>query len=130
MKKLAAIIGLTAVFSLIGFWAFGGITTIVGSMSTVNNTTFYTSAYQLGTVTLPSGTFVLSDGGTTATNALTVTIQVSFDQTNFVTVGSWNPPVTNAGTWSYNTLPTNMTCYVRGVVVTTNSVQVGGFLSQ
>ena len=130
MKKLLALFGVAALCTAAWYCAYAGTQILVGSLSTVNNTTYYTAAYNIGNAFVPSGTFLFSDGGTTATNALSITIQVSFDQTNFTSVGTWYPPVTNAGTWPYTPFPTNMPIYMRGVVTTTNSVQVGGSFTQ
>jgi hypothetical protein len=104
--------------------------TLMGSLVTVNNATSNTVSVAVGTFTLPYGTVYIQNGGLTATNALQVNIQASMDNTNFVTVATYWPSRTNATTETFVPSYGVQTIYLRGQVITTNSVQVGGTYSQ
>ena len=98
----------------------------VGSLSTVNNTTLNGTSGIAGTITLPGGYYLVQNNGLTATNALLGNLQVSTDNTNFTTIGTYNPSVTNAATDRvFMPSSSSITVYYRMQIVTTNSVQVG-----
>ena len=103
---------------------------IVGSLTTVNNTTNNTASIGVGTFYYPRGTFYITNTGTTSTQALTINIQASIDNSNFVTVATYNPSVTNAvqDTWQPNYAAQSI--YFRAQVITTNSVTLGGVYQQ
>jgi hypothetical protein len=92
-------------------------------LQTVNNTTSNSTGLAVGTYS-GSGTFYIQNAGLTATNALKVNVQISADNTNFLTVATYWPAATNATVESY--YPSfSAPLYVRAQVVTTNSVSVG-----
>lgn len=100
-------------------------TIIFGSLITVNNTTTNSPGTQLGSYPTVPMTVYVTNTGLTATTALTVNWQVSIDNTNFLTVASYNPTATNAGTYTWPIAATNQPIYSRFQLVTTNSVTVG-----
>lgn len=100
-------------------------TIIFGSLITVNNTTTNSPGVQLGAYPTVPMTVYVTNTGLTATTALTANWQVSIDNTNFLTVATFNPPATNAGTYTWNIAATNQPIYSRFQLVTTNSVTVG-----
>jgi hypothetical protein len=99
--------------------------TFLGTLITVNNTTSNSAALAAGSFSMPSGVFLIQNAGLTATNALRVNIQVSVDNTNFVTVATYWPGATNATTERYSPSYSAQTIYLRAQAVTTNSVSVG-----
>ena len=121
-KKL--LIGVAVVLCLAAaFWAGASSYTFIGSLQTVNNTTSNSTGLAVGSVS-GSGTFWIQNAGLTATNAMKVNVQISADNTNFITVATYWPAATNATVESF--YPTfTQPLYWRAQVVTTNSVQVG-----
>lgn len=123
-KTLTAMAVLLAILAVT--WASrAGNYTFLGSMVTVNNTTSNSTALAVGTLSVPEGRFLIQNGGLTATNALRVNVQISIDNTNFLTVATYWPSVTNAATDVYMPSYSAQTVYIRAQAVTTNSVQVG-----
>ena len=114
-----------AAFLLIAAAAQADSYMFMGSLVTVNNATSNSTALAVGTFSVPQGRFYIQNGGLTATNALRVNVQVSVDNTNFVTVATYWPSVTNAVTDSFSPAYSPQTIYLRAQAVTTNSVQVG-----
>lgn len=102
-----------------------GQTFLIGSPAIVNGTS-NTPSINAGTASLPRGNFIFQNGGLASTNALLVNVQVSIDNTNFVTIGTYIPTVTNAVSDSYTPGYTNQTIYVRAQIITTNSVSISG----
>lgn len=105
--------------------ARGGSQTFLGTLITVDNTTSNSASLAAGSFSMPSGYFLIQNGGLTATNALRVNVQVSVDNTNFLTVATYYPSVTNAATDRYSPAYSAQTIYMRVQAVTTNSVEVG-----
>ncbi len=112
----------------LGLWLSPGparaASTLIGTLPSVNGTTNSPSITNT-TVTLQPGSFLISNGGLSNTNALRVNLQVSVDNTNFVNVATYGPSSTNATTDAFNPSYTNQTIYIRAQVVTTNAVNVG-----
>ena len=88
-----------AILALLLFCASAqaGSTTLLGSMVNVNGVS-NSPPVTVGTFTIPGGYFLISNGGLTATNALTATVQASIDGTNYVNVAGYTFPTTNATT--------------------------------
>lgn len=120
-KTLAAIAALCGIVSIA---ALGGDTLLLGTLVTVNGTT-NTSTIAVGGVTYPGGWYTIQHGGITATGALTLTAQMSFDQTNYYSVATWTPAVTNAGTYTWLPSFGTQAVYMRVQAVTTNEVSLG-----
>ena len=64
------------------------------------------------------------------TNQLIVNLQISVDGTNFLTVFTYQPSITNAQTDTYNTSSTNFAVYARAQIVTTTNTSVGVIMQQ
>ena len=124
MKWAVAVAGLVLVAGVVLVRASSY--TFIGALATVNNTTTNSTALAVGTFNMPVGTFLIQNGGLSSTNALLVNVQVSVDGTNFLTVATYRPTVTNAVTDTYVPSYSAQTIYIRAQAITTNSVQVGG----
>ena len=122
MKKLLLI----AVLALASFAAQAVPVLIFGSLVTVNNSTTNSPPTAALAYNPALNQFTITHGSLTATSACQVNFQVTLDQTNYVTVGTWYPQYTNATTEIVNANQYFITNYVRGQCVTTNSVQIGG----
>lgn len=108
-----------------------GTQVLIGSLQTVNNTTVNSAGVILPeTANVLPHTLTIQTAGLTATTALSVAGQVSLDSNNWVTVATYLPSSTNAGTVIWTTGQTNMPIYARVAVTTTNSVQIGITLVQ
>lgn len=127
MKK--ALVLLALLFVVAVFLVHAATTTMIGSMTTVNGTT-NTAAVSLGNIYPPRGVFYIQNGGLASTNALLINVQLSIDGTNFYTVATYYPSVTNATTDAYAPTYSALPVYMRAQVVTTNAVQVGGIYTQ
>lgn len=98
------------------------------SLSGTNATASYDPNY---TASAPSPfsmkpqTFLIQHGGIPTTNTLTVNIQLSVDKTNFFTVATYRPSITNAGLYTYTPRISTNRFYIRASVVTTNATSVG-----
>jgi hypothetical protein len=125
MRTLKALAALAAIAGMLTVAAIGGDTLLLGTLIPVDGTT-NTTAIAAGGVSYPGGWFTIQHGGITATSAVTLTAQMSFDQTNYFNVAVWTPPLTNAG--SYSWLPSfgTQAVYLRVQAVTTNEVSLGG----
>ena len=86
-----------------------------------------TSSVAIGTHSLPPKPVYIQNGGLANTNAMVVYGQVSIDNLNFVTICQYQAAVTNAQTDTYTIPLTNVTIYLRALIVTTNAVGVGIF---
>lgn len=92
-----------------------------GGASTNNGTPIF-----LGNVYLPvTPNFVISDGGTATTNALTVYIQYGFDTNYFTTVATYTKASTNAADGVVTPSGVRLSIWAITRVVTTNSLSVG-----
>lgn len=123
MKKLITILFVAALSALS---VSAAPTLLLGNLITVNNTTSNSPATTALNWNPTTQQFTISHGALTGTNALTLNIQATTDQTNYITIGTWKPSFTNATT---ETIPANafsITNYIRVQAVTTNSVTVGG----
>lgn len=69
--------------------------------------------------------FIISDGGTASTNALTVEIQYGLDTSNFTTQATYTKPTTNATEGIVSPGVLSVRIYARTRIVTTNNVSVG-----
>jgi hypothetical protein len=69
--------------------------------------------------------FIISDGGTTTTNAISVDIQYGLDTNNFTTQTTYTKSVTNATEGVITPGVLAVKIYARTRVVTTNGVSVG-----
>lgn len=98
---------------------------LLGTLVTVNNTTSNSTAVAIGTISVPPQVLAVQTGGLTATNALTITAQVSMDGTNYTSIGTFRMSTTNATTQTWNTGYSNQTLYFRISATTTNNVEVG-----
>jgi len=96
-----------------------------GSLTTVNNTTAYSTSNTVTSVSLSAGNYVISDGGVGAGSNLTVNLQWSFDGTNFGTVATWSPSATNSETvpWNIGTLAPQV--WQRFQIIAVGSIGVG-----
>jgi len=124
MKKQLSIIGGLVVLCLAMVMVGRASSyTFLGTLATVNNTTSNSTGLAISTLS-GSGSIYVQNGGLTATNALRVNVQLSVDNTNFVTVATYWPAATNATTELY--YPSFSTpLYLRTQAVTTNNVTVG-----
>lgn len=120
MKKLLIAVALFASVA-----AYAAPVTLIGSLVNVNNATS-NSAPTTITYNPALSQFNIQNGGLTATNALVVNIQISIDQTNYVTIATYRPSATNATTETFYPGSTPVTVYMRAQAVTTNSVNLGG----
>lgn len=125
MKKLIATLLLAA--ATLGQAAT--LTTLIGSLQAVNGTT-NSGTISLTTAPIQAQSLGVQTGGLASTNALTLYGQVSLDGTNFVTIATYHPTGTNAGSATWSTSFTNLTMYARVQVVSTNAITVGVTLSQ
>lgn len=100
-------------------------TILIGSLVTVNGTS-NSQSVALSPATVSFSTFSFQNGGLTSTNAVTLNIQMSTDNTNFNTIGTYTFAQTNSGAYSYYQTPTNIPVYLRVQAVTTNATQLGG----
>ncbi len=123
MKKYANLICLLVVL-LVAMATYAAIVW-VGSMQTVNNTTYISGSNSVSTATYNPGTFLITDGGLTATTAMTIYLSWSMDGTNFFTNATFVPTVTNAGTYTWAPGPLAAPIWQRFSITTTNSVNVG-----
>lgn len=83
-------------------------------------------AVLIGTAYIASApSYIISDGGTTSTNALTVEIQYGLDTTNFSTQAIYTKAATNATEGVVTPGILAVRIYARTRVVTTNAVPVG-----
>lgn len=103
-------------------WATSGI--LLGSMTTVNNTSSNSASVVAGTLTLPGGKVQLQHNGLAATNDIACVLQFSTDNTNFVALSTNWPSGTNAATENFYIPSTSPVVYFRVVITTTNSQQV------
>lgn len=127
MRKVTRWLAITtgAIALAVCFTARADSYTFLGTLITVNNTTSNSAALAAGSFSMPAGAFLIQNAGLTATNALRVNLQVSVDNTNFVTVATYWPAATNATTERYSPSYSAQTIYLRAQAVTTNSVSVG-----
>jgi hypothetical protein len=122
---------IAALAMLAAFVAGAGTQVLIGSLLTVNNTTTNSASVTLTeTAAVSAHTLFVQTAGMSNTNALSIAGQVSLDNTNWLTISTFVPAATNAGTVTWSTLATNMLLYGRVVVTTTNSVQLGVTLIQ
>ncbi len=112
------------VLFLFALGAMAGNNTLIGSMQNVNGTANSTGLVA-GTVNVPRGTFLISNGGLTQTNALLVNVQYSLDNTNWLTMATYGPSSTNSTTDTFIPAISPPNIYMRVQVVTTNSVSMG-----
>lgn len=127
-RRIVAATGALAVIAVLIGLAGGvraGSQTFLGTLITVDNTTSNSTALAAGTFAMPAGYFLIQNAGLTETNALRVNVQVSVDNTNFLTVATYYPAATNAATERYSPSYSAQTIYIRAQAVTTNSVNVG-----
>jgi hypothetical protein len=68
--------------------AHAASTVLIGSLSTVSTATTNSPSVNNGSTFTPAGTFVISATGLTQTNQVALYEQVSFDGTNFMTIGT------------------------------------------
>jgi hypothetical protein len=112
------------VIGLVLAFAIQASTLWFGSYTNVNNTTAYSPTNSLVVLQYNPGVYQISDQGLATTNALTVNMQWSVDSNNFVTVATWIPTVTNAGTYVFAPGNVSQQVWQRFAIVTTNSVNV------
>lgn len=124
MKILVRALIAVALVTLIVLASRAANTTLLGSMASVDGTS-NSVATAIGTVAYPRGTFLIQHGGLASTNALLVHVQMSLDNTNFVTVATYGPSATNATTETFSPAYSAATVYMRVQAVTTNAVDVG-----
>ena len=80
----------------------------------------------IGTAFIQSSpSFIISDGGTTSTNALTVYVKYGLDTNYFSTVATYTKSSTNATDGVVTPATLKVSIYAITQVVTTNSVPVG-----
>lgn len=131
MKRFPPIAYALAALMLAVWSSPADTTSIMGTLATVNNTSSNTTAVVSGTVTLPRGTFSVSNGGLTATNACAVIEQVSVDGLNWTSVRTNYFTATNAATQAFaggNVAALSVS--TRLLFTTTNSVNVGASYTQ
>ncbi len=97
-----------------------------GNLAVVNNTTSNLVSQSIGRLSFSPGTSYIQHIGLANTNDQLYTWQVSLDQTNYFTIGTWRPTVTNSGTESAIPVLSNVSYYGRITLTTTNSTQGGG----
>ena len=102
------------------------------NLQSVASTNVNGTAFSLGGISIPTRQHIIQHTGitgqTSATNglnSLTVNIQLSFDDTNWSTVATYNPSSTNAVTELFAPGSHGITCYMRLQALTTNTVSVG-----
>jgi PBP1b-binding outer membrane lipoprotein LpoB len=102
------------------------------SLQSVATTTVNGTAFSLGGISIPKRQHIIQHNGIAGqttnnigTNSLTVTIQLSFDNTNWTTISTYNPALTNATVDLFAPSTHDITCYMRAQAVTTNTVTVG-----
>jgi hypothetical protein len=97
-----------------------------GNLAVVNNTTSNLVSQSIGRLSFSPGTSYIQHVGLANTNDQLYTWQISLDQTNYFTIGTWRPTATNSGTESAIPVLSNATYYGRITLTTTNSTQGGG----
>ena len=113
---VSAMVGIAGVTSsnLITYASTGGTSTNTGTPVLIG------TAY---IATVP--TFVISDGGTATTNALTVFVQYGIDTNYYTTVATYTKATTNAAEGIVSPSGITLSIYAQTKVVTTNAVTVG-----
>ena len=104
-------------------------TAILGGLTTVNNTTAYSSTNIVATNYPPNGILTIQHAALVNTNDYVAKFQYTIDGTNFITLATCNPSSIVAGQDKF-TIATNFTLSFRVAITSTNSVQVGGSYSQ
>jgi len=127
MKNRYALI-IFAVFCCVASFILGNAAqpVFVGGLVTVNNTTSNLTSQAIGHLGFFPGLSYVQHIGLANTNDQVYAWQVSLDQTNYFTVASWRPTVTNATTETVRPTFTNITYYGRITLTTTNNQQGGG----
>jgi hypothetical protein len=126
MKKAIA----TSVVLLAAVLILRSSSIFYGSLIQVNNTTSNLTSQTVGSFAIPPGTWNLTHGGlNTGTNALASNLQISIDNTNFITVATLYPTATNAGTYALQPTYGLQPLYFRVQFVTTSNVYAGGTYS-
>jgi hypothetical protein len=120
---IAALCFTTATAALVGTntISYGAIAGTVSTPATNSG-----NAFRISNVVVPGVTYLVQNGGfVTATNALRLDIQFSFDQSNWTTLTNYYPATTNSTVDSFVPQLNPMTIYVRARAVTTNTISVG-----
>lgn len=89
-------------------------------------------AISIGVQPQPNGTVMIQHGTLATTNDIQVKLQLSLDNTNFVTVATWNPTVLTATTETWIPAYTMPPIYMRGSCTNTTAgpISVGGVFTQ
>lgn len=105
--------------------AIAGPNQLVGTTVSINGTQ-NTAASSFGTfLCFPSSSFVITNSGMADTNALTVNAQFSIDNTNWLTIASYTPVLTNATNETWKPSITPQAGYWRVQIVTTGALDIG-----
>jgi hypothetical protein len=87
--------------------------------------TNFTGSVAISNAYSPPRTLVIQDNGFPTTNTAFVEAQLSLDNTNFITLGTYTQSVTNAGTYTFTPAMNNVTVYFRARVGATNASSIG-----
>lgn len=103
--------------------AQGAATNLIAGLISINGTS-NSPPVAVGTLTFPPGYFYFQNGGMAQTNGLVINVQFTTDLTNYVTIATYGPSVTNPATDRFTPTYTAKTIYMRTQVITTNAVGV------
>ena len=103
--------------------SFSNLVTYASTGGAVTNTS---APVIIGTAYISSSrSFLISDGGTASTNALTAYVQYSMGTNSFTTVATYTKTTTNAVDGVVTPASVSFPIYAQVVIVTTNNVAVG-----
>jgi hypothetical protein len=122
MKFLLTIL---SVLTLVGHAAAQITYSNLLTYTAINAATNNGSAVIIGAARITMPHYAVQNGGLTATNALVSYVQISLDGTNFMTISTNWPTITNAGIATITVRAQSLNVYSRIVHVTTNNVSVG-----
>lgn len=123
MKRFLAITAAVALGLTVEFVARSAfIGTFLTGLISINGTS--NSPPQIVSSVLLQKFFAIQNSGLASTNELMVNLQASLDGSNFVTLATYQPAITNATNDSF-ILSASANVYLRAQTVTTNSVGVG-----
>ena len=95
---------------------------VTGTTTTNNGTSI-----QVGGVYVPAKKLIIQNSGLSGgtTNSLTVNEQISFDNSNWTTVATYNPAATNSTVDTFSPTLSSQTIYMRAQIITTTNFSVG-----
>jgi hypothetical protein len=119
-----------SVLALLAVAVRAGTYVFLGSPVYVNGTT-NTASMQIATMQPPGGVFYLQNNTNLyATNYIQINVQLSLDNTNFLTVATWFPTSTNPASYVWAPTYTNQPIYMRAQAITLTNAGLSGTYQQ